>query len=213
MYDLYYREIDGSQHSQSSWCGSLIAEAETSRRIDDQSFYCNRKSSDSPASKERLLPDQEWRCAVTLLLILVVVWVAGGFGGAINALMSDNGFIKPKSADTNDGRIWRPGFLGNILIGGIAAVISWGLYGPFAAYPLIGGSAAASSEPVMLSLSAFVGALLVGVGGARWLTNEVDKTLLRAAASQAAAGPADIDKAAKIMTASPAQALSLTAQR
>ena len=150
---------------------------------------------------------------MTFFLILVVVWVAGGIGGAINALMSDNGFVLPKAADTNDGRILRPGFLGNVLIGGVAAVISWGLYGPFAAYPLIGGSVPSGSASVMLSLSAFVGAVLVGVGGARWLTNEVDKTLLRAAASQAAAGTADSDKAAKILTASPAQALSLTSQR
>jgi hypothetical protein len=146
-----------------------------------------------------------------LILILVVVFVAGGVGGVINALMTDNGFVLPKSAVTNDGRILRPGFLGNILIGGIA-LISWGLYGPFAAYPLIGTSGAASSEQVTLSLSAFVGAVLVGVGGARWLTNEVDKTMLRAAASQAAAGAADRDKAAKILIASPAQALSLTSQ-
>ena len=150
---------------------------------------------------------------MTFFLILVVVWVAGGIGGAINALMSDNGFVLPKAADTNDGRILRPGFLGNVLIGGVAAVISWGLYGPFAAYPLIGGSVPSGSASVMLSLSAFVGAVLVGVGGARWLTNEVDKTLLRAAASQAAAGTADSDKAAKILTASPAQALSLTSLR
>lgn len=150
---------------------------------------------------------------MTFWLITVVVFVAGGVGGAVNALMSDNGFVLPKSADTNDGRIVRPGFLGNILIGGIAAAISWGLYGPFAAYPLIGGTAGANSEHVMLTLSALVGAVLVGVGGARWLTNEVDKTLLRAAASQAAAGPADNDKAAKILTASPALALRLTAMR
>jgi hypothetical protein len=150
---------------------------------------------------------------MTLLLILVVVFVAGALGGIINALMSDNGFVLPRSADTTDGRIVRPGFIGNILIGGVAAVVSWGLYGPFAAYPLIGGTVPAGAEAVMLSLSAFVGAVLVGVGGARWLTNEVDKTMLRAAASQAAAGAADNDKAAKIMTASPAQALSLTSQK
>lgn len=150
---------------------------------------------------------------MTFWLILGVVFVAGGVGGVINALMSDNGFVLPKSADTNDGRIVRPGFLGNILIGGLAAVISWGLYGPFAASRLIGDSVTTNSEPVFLTLSALVGAALVGVGGARWLTNEVDKTLLRVAASQAAAGQADSDKASQIMTASPAQALSLTKQQ
>lgn len=151
-------------------------------------------------------------CAMTFWLILVVVLVAGGVGGAVNALLSDNGFVLPKAAPTNDGQIVRPGFVGNMLIGGIAAVISWGLYGPFGAYPLIGGTPTANSGPVVFTLSGLVGAVLVGVGGARWLTNEVDKTLLRAAASQAAAGAADSKKAAKILMASPAQALSLTVQ-
>ena len=146
-------------------------------------------------------------------MILIVVIVAGAVGGIVNALMSDNGFVLPKSADTDDGRIVRPGFLGNILIGGVAAGISWGLYGPFAAYPLLGGAADANADPVQLTLSALVGAVLVGVGGARWLTNEVDKTLLRAAASQAAAGAADSETAAQILIASPARALSLATKR
>ncbi|MGH9337127.1 MAG: hypothetical protein ACRD21_25565, partial [Vicinamibacteria bacterium] len=121
--------------------------------------------------------------------------------------------ILPKAAETNDGRIVRPGFLGNILIGAIAAAISWGLYGPFSGYPLFGDTSTDTSKPIFLTLTALVGAVLVGVGGARWLTNEVDKTLLRAAASQAAAGPQDPDKASRILTASPAKALNLAIQR
>lgn len=148
-----------------------------------------------------------------MLWLILIVMLAGGLGGVVNALLSDNGFILPKSAETNDGRIVRPGFLGNILIGGTAAAISWGLYGPFSAYPLFGDTSTDTSEPIFLTLSALVGAVLVGVAGARWLTNEVDKTLLRVAASQAAAGPEDPGKASKILTASPAQALNLAVQR
>ncbi len=148
---------------------------------------------------------------MTFWLILVVVFVSGGIGGIANALMSDNGFILPKKIHTQGGGgVWRPGFLGNVLIGGIAAVISWGLYGPFAAYPLLGGAAPAGAGPVSLTLSALVGAVLVGVGGARWLSNEVDKTLLRVAASQAAAAGPDSDKANRILTATPAGAVELT---
>jgi hypothetical protein len=150
---------------------------------------------------------------MTFWLITGLVFVAGGVGGVVNALMSDNGFVLPKWADAKDGRIARPGFLGNVLIGGVAATISWGLYGPFAASPLIGGPPTTSEPPVMLTLSALVGAVLVGIGGARWLTNEVDKTLLRVAASQAAAGPSDKEKSAKILAASPAMALSLATQQ
>jgi hypothetical protein len=150
---------------------------------------------------------------VTIWLILGIVFLAGVVGGAVNALISDNGFILPKSVRTDDGRIVRPRFSRNVGIGGIAATISSGLYGPFAAYALIGGTAASNLEPVKLTLSALVGAVLVGVGGARWLTNEVDKTLLRVPASQAAAGEADNNKAARILTANPANALEVTGTR
>jgi hypothetical protein len=57
-----------------------------------------------------------------------------------------------------------------------------------------------------LALS-LVGAVLVGIGGVRWLTNEVDKDLLQAAASQAAAGKASPEASHKIALATPAQAL------
>ena len=53
------------------------------------------------------------------------------------------------------------------------------------------------------------GAVLVGVGGARWLTNEVDKKPLRAAAGAAAGTPPSSDLAARISTASPAGALRM----
>jgi hypothetical protein len=46
--------------------------------------------------------------------------VAGAVGGVVNALMSDNGFVLPKTAHG----IIRPGYLGNVLIGAVAAGIS-----------------------------------------------------------------------------------------
>ncbi|NEQ26089.1 MAG: hypothetical protein F6K28_44995 [Microcoleus sp. SIO2G3] len=60
-----------------------------------------------------------------------------------------------------------------------------------------------------MTLSAFVGAVLVGIAGARWLTNEVDKQLLRAAATEAAVAPADEKKAVRIASASPNEALRI----
>jgi len=57
-----------------------------------------------------------------------------------------------------------------------------------------------------------VGGLLVGVGGARWLSNEVDKKLLRAAASKAASGQPDDQKAIRISAAPPAEALRIAAE-
>lgn len=145
---------------------------------------------------------------------LLVVFLAGAIGGAVNALISDNGFVKPlRVVSPNGSTIYRPGYLGNIFIGAIAACISWGLYGPLAAEYLIGGNRVTNGQPLGLTLSAFVGAVLVGVAGARWLTNEVDKQLLRAAATEAATAPADDKKAISIASATPNAALRIARDR
>jgi hypothetical protein len=100
----------------------------------------------------------------------------------------------------------------NIFIGGIAAVVSWGLYGPFAETFIIGGAIDPDAGSIGLSLSSVIGGLLVGIGGARWLTNEVDKKLLRAAASMAASGQPSDQKAIRISSAPPAEALNIAAE-
>jgi hypothetical protein len=147
---------------------------------------------------------------MSLWIFLVIIFFAGAVGGIVNALLSDNGFILPKPEQVGATQIIRPGFLGNALISGIAACISWGLYGPFAAVYIAGGTPPAeSATPAGLTLSSLVGAVLVGIAGAKWLTNEVDKSLLKAAASSAAAGQANSDKAQAIALASPAEALRI----
>ena len=143
---------------------------------------------------------------------MAIIFVFGAIGGVVNALLSDNGFILPRKEEQNNTRIIRPGFLVNIFIGGIAALVSWGLYGPFAEVFIIGGAIDPNVGRTGLSLSSVIGALLVGVGGARWLTNEVDKKLLRAAASKAASGQPSDQKAIRISGASPAEALNIAAE-
>ena len=149
----------------------------------------------------------------TIIWMLAAVAFAGGVGGIANAFMTDNGFPLPRLEQSNGGAVLRPGFLGNIGIGGLAATVSSGLYGPLATYPILGSGASATGQSawagIGLSLASFVGAILVGVGGARWLTNEADKKLLRAAASDAAAKPGSPDDAQRIALASPAEALSI----
>jgi hypothetical protein len=146
-----------------------------------------------------------------LLGLLAIVFIAGGIGGLINALFSDNGFLKWKKETVGDQEIWRPGILGNVLISGVASCISWGLYGPFAAYYIIGGPQLPEdvSNAVGLNLSSLVGAVLVGVSGARWLTNEMDKNFLKKAASNAAASNADEGKATRIASATPFGAMKI----
>lgn len=134
-----------------------------------------------------------------LWIFLAAIFVAGVVGGIVNAFMSDNGFMLPRVT----GGIIQPGGVGNAFIGGIAAVVSWGLYGPFAGAPIFSGQPEASAG---FTLSALVGAILVGISGARWLSNEADKRLLRAAGIAAAKQPPSPDLVSKFTTASPAAA-------
>ncbi len=149
---------------------------------------------------------------LSLGIMLLAVFVAGSVGGLINAILTDNGFILPRSENVDEKTtIFRPGYIGNVLIGGIAAMISWGLYSAAGSLVLFGpgSETAGSGAGAGLSLASFVGAILVGVTGARWLTNEVDKKLLKAAASQAAGSTPSPAASRQIAMASPASALQI----
>jgi hypothetical protein len=101
--------------------------------------------------------------------------------------------------------VWCPGAISNILIGAFAAFASWSFYGSGAAIDL-----AAQSERAVLSLrfSALAGAFLVGVAGAKWITNEVDKQLLKESIKVAASGkPVPTKQSEHIIQGSPRQIL------
>jgi hypothetical protein len=149
---------------------------------------------------------------VSIWLLLLIISCAGAIGGIVNALLTDNGFALPRTEQTDGSSIIRPGFIGNILIGAISAGISWGLYGPMANILVAGSRTALSQNPVEsygVTLSSLVGAVLVGVGGARWLTNEVDKNLLKAAASKAASSQAAPNSGQQIALSSPVKAFNI----
>ena len=106
-----------------------------------------------------------WICASLIAIF-------GGLGGVVNALLSDNGFGLPRK----EAGIWCPGAISNILVGGFAAFSSWAFYGSGASVELADPSPRAV---ISLRFSALAGAFLVGVAGAKWITNEVDKRLLK----------------------------------
>ena len=146
---------------------------------------------------------------MSMLMPIGIIALSGAVGGIINALVSDNGFIKPREETAENVTIIRPGFAGNILLGGVAAFISWGLYGAFSSAIVYGAANGAGTTEVSVTISSIAGAVLVGIGGARWLTNEVDKRLLRTAASTAAASRESFDEAQKIAVSTPAQAFNI----
>lgn len=131
-----------------------------------------------------------WKCAALISLA----------GGLANALLSDNGFVTPKWRRG----IWCPGFFANILLGAIAAFISWALYGSGA-----GVDIGQTSERSMISLrfSALAGAFVVGIAGAKWLTGEVDKKLLKESVKVAGTKKLTAEECDQLVQGSPMEVL------
>ena len=138
-----------------------------------------------------------WVCAL-------VVMGAGAIGGVVNALLSDNKFPLPKRVED----VLCPGFITNVLVGALAAFASWASYGSGAGVELA-KTAAEGVERAQISLtfSALSGAFIVGVGGARWITNEVDKRLLKESVKVAAEKKVPRERCEKIVKKSPRQVL------
>ena len=110
---------------------------------------------------------------------LLFIAVAGAVGGLANALFDQGGLALPETVVVQGSRVLMPGFIGNMVVGAIAAVLSWSLYGPFAERSILSRSdvQAAAPRPVALSLAALAGAVLVGFSGGRWITAEAEKRL------------------------------------
>jgi hypothetical protein len=115
--------------------------------------------------------------AIGLIVLL------GMAGGLINAFLREEGLTLPKLDTLSNGqRICRPGFAGNVIIGGVTAVILAGPYSPLGTVELVGST----MPTVHVTLGSCAGALLSGIGGARILTQDVDKRYSAAASNDAA---------------------------
>lgn len=137
----------------------------------------------------------------------VIVVTAGAVGGVVNSLIKDSGFGLPGYEQVGSVTIFRTGFLGNIIIGAVAALISWGLYGPFATYFILGGPAVTDLTQFGLTLSSFVGAILVGIGGSQWISKELEGDTSTKAAAMILKKNQLNDEAVQILTRSPTSAL------
>lgn len=144
-------------------------------------------------------------------IILGLIALAGAFGGVVNALLSGINFPLPRIEKIGDAKVLQPGILGNIFVSTVAALVSWGLYGPLSTYVFLGEAQPTQSEP-SLTLSTLAGAILVGVAGAKWFTTEIDKSTLKTAATKASSAIPDSAKTAAIAGASPIETLRLVQQ-
>jgi uncharacterized membrane protein YagU involved in acid resistance len=132
-----------------------------------------------------------WSCATLIV-------VAGAIGGFVNALVSDNGFALPRRVKG----VLCPGALSTVFIGAFAAFASWAFYGSGADLDVTDANAL-----IHLRFSAVAGAFLVGVVGAKWITNEADKGLLRESVNVAAVKNISVDRVQEIVSGSPLQVL------
>jgi len=104
------------------------------------------------------------------------VSVAGGLGGGLNGLLTDNRFWWPSGVTVAAGkRLVRPGLLVNAAIGSAAAKV----------LHLLGGS-----DLLAAPLPGLAAAAITGWLAARCLSSAVDNRLLRAALSKACCAPA-----------------------
>lgn len=104
-------------------------------------------------------------------LIALLVLACGGLGGLANALLAGDLHLPHREEN-----IYSPGWIGNVVIGAVAALVFWGLYGPMAKVPVIGGTA--PGVPVAFTIAELAGSIVTGIGGGRILSSEVERKAL-----------------------------------
>jgi len=101
-------------------------------------------------------------------LIALLVLACGGLGGLVNALLAGDLHLPHREEN-----IYSPGWIGNVVIGAVAALVFWGLYGPMAKVPVIGRTA--PDVPVAFTIAELAGSIVTGIGGGPILSSEVEK--------------------------------------
>ena len=137
----------------------------------------------------------------------VLALVVGGFGGALNAVLSDHARLLPSIVTLSPGgtRVVRVGILGNILTGVVVTLcLFWAIQAAGSTLNADGGLGL-----VLLGLSD----LFIAFVSARWVTNEVDKLVLRKAVFKAASAPAAHPDTVDQMELAPPYALYTFADR
>jgi hypothetical protein len=136
-----------------------------------------------------------------------LICAAGAVGGVVHDLLAGGLALPSTSTDAGGKQQWDPGTAGSVVLGAIAAGLSWALYGPLADATI--GSGRSPGTAVALTWGALAGALLVGAAGTRWIRAEIEKRLFKAAAVTAAGAPGDSLVASRMAVASGKDALAL----
>jgi hypothetical protein len=104
--------------------------------------------------------------------IAILVCVSGAIGGFVNALLAGDLHLPHR-----EGNLYSPGWIGNVVIGAVAALVFWGLYGSMAKVAVVGGAAGATAQAIF-TIAELAGSVVTGIGGGRILSSEVEKRAL-----------------------------------
>jgi len=159
-----------------------------------------------------------------LVSLVGVVAVVGGIGGVFNGLhINTRSDLDPTDSAVDEVKdekkkeavkkvIKKSGpavfgsYIFNVVSGALAAAVSWAAYGPYALEYVFGGPQRQPDAPAYgLTLAALATAVVIGLGGPRWLTNERDKALLKQAADESAGTKASPTKRKLMERADPKQ--------
>ncbi|HUC20232.1 MAG TPA: hypothetical protein VMR98_01920 [Candidatus Polarisedimenticolaceae bacterium] len=138
-----------------------------------------------------------------IVQVMCAVGLAGGIGGLLNGFMPNQGFALPQRIKRQakiEGEdkpilvnILDPGFVGTVLVGIAAAAVLFALYGPLKDLVVFGPD---KVEMPGVKLSELFVSVIVGMGGGRLLTKEVDEKITKTTAAINAAKPANSKVAA-----------------
>jgi hypothetical protein len=104
--------------------------------------------------------------------IFGIVGVMGAIGGIANCAITGE-FVSPKF----EAGIWRPGWLGNVVVGIVAAVVILGLNSPLSPIDIF----TINPADLHLSVSQLLSSIVIGLGGGNILTQMAQKQAERAA--------------------------------
>ena len=132
--------------------------------------------------------------------LLAALALLGAVGGLINAWLATTGVVLPSTFKLDGTKLMLPGFLGNVVAGAVGALVTVGMAG----FPDANAAPGTTLLTPVMALSAFV----AGLGGARILSGQRDKSLLWASVSAALRRPADPQAAEAVSRANSAPAVA-----
>ena len=100
---------------------------------------------------------------MSVYLLILCVAGAGALGGLANCALEKEFHLPHLWAK---GKIWRPGWIGNVLVGAVAAIAVWGIYGPLASYDLAKGT----GPEISLTVFQLASSIIAGLSGGKILT-------------------------------------------